>query len=333
MQSQSLIKTNTSEMAEAFGQIGKGFLRLAKAIQAQEPITQSRELEYVPIEEVEQPSAKEDTSKVRKLKAVPKAAPVIEAEAELVIERGEPLPLREEWVEQVEAIETELATLTTAQMEQRGIAIEEDDVLPDFDLPAEESAAQIEAQRLELIETLRQNVGRYLTRTKNYDDEQTAASWKAYCDKHDVHNQTRGWLQTQIEKAQMALQALPPEVVPQAKAQSMPGQLPDGRKKMQRADEYKKPVAVLEYEGSHMTGRQATHEETIKNLDYWIDYWRTEPRMGQDLATIRAKVARVVGEFHDWSDLKDLRLSKAIRALQQWRPDLDKQTAQKGAKK
>ena len=124
-----------------------------------------------------------------------------------------------------------------------------------------------------------------------------------------------------------------PVVLTDTQAKSLPGQLPDGRKKMQRENAEGKPVAVLEHEGSHMKGRQATNEESTQNLNYWIEHWRTHPRDGQDLATIRAKVARVVGEFHDWSDLNGADLAKAIRVLQEWRPDLDTQTSQKGAKK
>lgn len=268
------------------------------------------EVELAMAEVTEKPAAKTPR---RALKAVPNPAPVIEAEP--IIERGEPLPLRAEQVEALESVEPEA------------------NPLPEFaERDSDETAAQIEAERLSLVEELRNLAAEYLALTGNTPDEITA-KWETYLSSNDVFNKTRGWLRTKIELTTTNLNKARANVAPVAitNPKDAPAQLPDGRRKVQRTDAEGNSIAV--YDGTHMTGRQATHEETIQNLDYWIDYWRTEPRMGQDLATIRAKVARVVGEFHDWSDLNGADLAKAIRVLQEWRPDLDKQTAQKGAKK
>lgn len=246
------------------------------------------------------------------LKAVPKQEPVIEAEP--VIERGEPLPLRAEQVEALEAVEPE------------------DDPLPDFMQSSTETPEQIEAERIALVNEL-EGLIRESLKLKEKTPDEIDALMDEYWRANDIDNQTRGWLRTKIEKAQLHIVSLKKNLEPVAitHPKDAPAELPDGRRKMQRTDAEGNSIAA--YEGSHMKGRQATHEETIQNLDYWIDYWRTHTTMGQDLATIRQKVARVVGEFHDWSDLKGVDLSKAIRTLQQWRPDLDKKPEAKGAKR
>lgn len=317
---QQSLTANPHELAEAFRQIGNGFSRLARALDEREDAPPSnRELEYVPLEEVEQPQGKPKARTPRAaLKAVPKAAPVIEVEPSPVIERPQ----------------AEDAPFTQAEADEESAMVQalQDDPLPEFAVRAsDETPEQIEAERQSLIAELKSLAAEFCGLTeKNADIE-----WRAFVASKEPYDKPRPWLREGIERAKAnvakARANVSPVVLTEKQAKESPGQSPDGKRKQLRKDDDGNLVAV--YEGSHMVGRQATHEETIQNLDYWIDYWRTHTTMGQDLATIRAKVARVVGEFHDWSDLKGLELSKAIRVLQEWRPDLDTQAAKKGAKK
>lgn len=308
---QQSLTANPHELAEAFGQIGNGFLRLAKALDEREdaPV---RELEYVPLEEVEHPQDKPKAQTPRAaLKAVPKAAPVVEVELEPVTERGEPLPLRQEWVEQLEA------------------EPEADDPLPEFAQRETETPEEYEAERQSLITELKSLAAEFCELT----DKDVDIEWRAFVANKEPYDKPRPWLREGIERARAnvakARANVSPLVLTEKQAKEMPGQVVSGKQKKLRQNEAGEAEAVLFDPNDSAPGPYK------KAYDQFHALFEQHRAAGQDYSTVRDKVEASVHNkrFKNFGELDAADLARATHALNNWNPEADARLAKKGAKK
>ena len=214
---------------------------------------------------------------------------------------------------QVEASAAEPSTDETA-----GVGVGSDDPLAGIENT--ENAA-IEAQRAQIIAEIKSLSGA--------SDEEFEA-W-ANGPKIDLYNRTIMRLRETLEtlKAKLAARQQPKSSEPASSPTSVND---EGARKVLRKDGEGNLVGV--WEGSYMTGTAMTEGDDFKRMMQWVEYWRSHPWQGQDLATIKAKVVRVISrEFHDWKDLDAAEVAKAARTLQEWRPDLEKPKAEGKGKK
>lgn len=314
---QQSLTANPHELAEAFRQIGNGFSRLARALDEREDAPPSnRELEYVPLEEVEQPQGKPKARTPRAaLKAVPKLqpegisgpgitelrAPVIESEPAIATVQvmpqsaGEPLPLREEWVEQLEA------------------EPEADDPLPEFaQRETDETPEEVEAEKQSLIAHLK---------AVSYACGATDTKWQEFEIAHDLYNKERGWLRNTIEvfekKAAKIAEATAPVAITNPK--DAPAQLSDGRQKKARQDESGAEVAVYVAPNDPSPGPYKLAYDRFHSI---FEEWRAK---GQDYGTVRDKVESSVHnkKFKNFGELDAADLARATHALNNWNPVAD----------
>lgn len=306
---QQSLTANPHELAEAFRQIGNGFSRLAKALDEREDVPlSSRELEYVPLEEVEQPTARQAAKTPRAaLKAVPKAAPVVEAET--VIERTQ----------------AEEKPYTQAEAEEESAmvqALQDDDPLPEFtQREQEESPEEIEADRQNIIAAIK-------LITLQFRTEPEFEQWMA---DSDAGNQTRGWLRTMLEKAQAKALKVAEATAPVAitNPKDAPAQPPDGRQKKARQDESGTEFATYVHPNDAAPGPYKLAYDRFHSI---FEEWRAK---GQDYGTVRDKVEASVHNkrFKNFGELDAADLARATHALNNWNPEADASLAKKETKK
>lgn len=207
--------------------------------------------------------------------------------------RGEPLPLRQEQVEQLEA-----------------------DPLPDLQSrQTEETPEEAEAERLALVEKLRLTI-----ETLGYTPDQ----WQSYLVTKDVHSQTRGWLRTKIEVAEKEIarrESLPDNPLPYAT------QTADGKQKKLRKNAKGETVAVMEAapkaepKSAAFDRFHALFEQHRANGQ---EYAAVRAKVE---SVVHAK------NFKNFGELDHADLARATSALKNWNPDADANITRKEAKK
>lgn len=303
---QQSLTANPHELAEAFGQIGNGFLRLAKALDEREDAP-ARELEYVPLEEVEHPQGKLKAQTPRAaLKAVPKAAPVIEVAAEPIATPFHPveaMPLSDEFA---------------------------DDPLPEFEpRPTDETPEQIEAERQSLIAELKSLAAEFCELT----DKDADIEWRTFVANKEPYDKPRPWLREGIERARAnvakARASVSPLVLTEKQAKEAPGQVASGKQKKLRQNEAGEAEAVLIDPNDSAPGLYKLAYDRFHSI---FEEWRAK---GQDYGTVRDKVESSVHnkKFKNFGELDAADLARATHALNNWNPEADANLAKKGAKK